>query len=153
MLVVISSYSFARCHKEQVGGTCPVVQWFRPHLPIQWVWVRFWGVKISHALVSKHQNVKQRQYYNKFNKNFKNGPHFKKYILKKEHVGISYSYSSFYLQFSPPCLLWIRGQWQLQPHLADATHPFSVASVGPATTWHHLRHRGGYGGVSALGCF
>ena len=31
------------------------------------------GPKISHALQPKHQNIKQKQYCNKFNKDFKNG--------------------------------------------------------------------------------
>ena len=35
------------------------------------------GPKIPHALQSKNQNIKQKLYYNKFNKNFKNGPHQK----------------------------------------------------------------------------
>lgn len=60
------------------------------------------------------------------------------------------TYSSLHLVC---CGYEVSGNSNRQPHLADATHPFSVASVGPATTWHHLRHRGGYGGVSALGCF
>ena len=39
--------------------------------------------KISHALEPKNQNIKQKQYCNKFNKDFKNnGPHQK--ILKKK---------------------------------------------------------------------
>ena len=36
------------------------------------------GAKIPHALRPKHQNIKQKQYCNKFNKDFKNGPHQKK---------------------------------------------------------------------------
>ena len=36
-----------------------------------------WRAKIPHALGPKQQNIKQRQYYNKFNKDFKNGPHQK----------------------------------------------------------------------------
>ena len=39
------------------------------------------GAKFTHALWSKKRNIKQKQYCNKFNKNFKNGPHQK--ILKK----------------------------------------------------------------------
>ena len=35
------------------------------------------GAKIPHALRPKNQNVKQKQYCNKFNKDFKNGPHQK----------------------------------------------------------------------------
>ena len=33
------------------------------------------GAKISHALQPKNQNIKQKQYCNKFSKDFKNGPH------------------------------------------------------------------------------
>ena len=36
------------------------------------------GAKIPHALWPKNQNIKQKQYCNKFNKDFKNGPHQKK---------------------------------------------------------------------------
>ena len=43
-----------------------------------------WGAKIPHALQPKYQNIKQKQYCNKFNKDFKNGPHQKKKILKKK---------------------------------------------------------------------
>ena len=35
------------------------------------------GAKIPHALWPKHQNIKQKQCCNKFNRNFKNGPHQK----------------------------------------------------------------------------
>ena len=33
------------------------------------------GVKIPHASRPKNQNIKQKQYCNRFNKDFKNGPH------------------------------------------------------------------------------
>ena len=33
------------------------------------------GAKIPHASWPKNQNIKQKQYCNKFNKEFKNGPH------------------------------------------------------------------------------
>ena len=36
------------------------------------------GAKIPHASGPKNQNIKQKQYCNKFNKDFKNGPHEKK---------------------------------------------------------------------------
>ena len=39
--------------------------------------------KIPHALWPKNQNIKQKQCCNKINKGFKNGPHQKKKILKK----------------------------------------------------------------------
>ena len=34
-----------------------------------------WGAKIPHASGPKNQNIKQKQYCNKFNKGFKSGPH------------------------------------------------------------------------------
>ena len=37
-----------------------------------------WGAKIPHVSGSKNQNIKQKQYCNKFDKDFKNGPHQKK---------------------------------------------------------------------------
>ena len=36
------------------------------------------GAKIPHVLWPKNQKIKQKQYCNKFNKEFKNGPHLKK---------------------------------------------------------------------------
>ena len=33
------------------------------------------GAKIPHASRPKHQNIKQKQYYNKFNKGILNSPH------------------------------------------------------------------------------
>ena len=36
------------------------------------------GAKIPHASWQKNQNIKHKQYCNKFNKDFKNGPHQKK---------------------------------------------------------------------------
>ena len=35
------------------------------------------------SLGQKNQNIRQKQYCNKFNKDFKNGPHQNKKILKK----------------------------------------------------------------------
>ena len=49
-----------------------------------------WRAKILHALGPKSQNIKLNQYCNKFNKDFKNGPHKKKktkqnkYLFKKK---------------------------------------------------------------------
>ena len=34
-----------------------------------------WGAKMPQALWLKNQNIKQKQYCNKFNKDHKNGPH------------------------------------------------------------------------------
>jgi len=36
------------------------------------------GTKIPHATEPKNQNIKQNQWYSKFNKYFLNGPHQKK---------------------------------------------------------------------------
>ena len=36
------------------------------------------GTKIPHDLFTKKQNIKQKQYCNKLNKDFLNGPHQKK---------------------------------------------------------------------------
>ena len=44
------------------------------------------GVNTPHTLWPKNQNLKQKQYCNKFNKDFKNGPHQKK-IFKKFSCG------------------------------------------------------------------
>ena len=43
-----------------------------------------WGTKIPHASQPKNQNTEQKQYCNKFNKEFKTSPHQKKKIFKKE---------------------------------------------------------------------
>ena len=42
------------------------------------------GAKIPHASWPKNQNIKQKQFCNKFNKDFKNGLHQKKKNLKKK---------------------------------------------------------------------
>ena len=45
------------------------------------------GAKIPHASWPKNQNIKKKkQYCNKSNKDFKNGPHQKKKILKVKSV-------------------------------------------------------------------
>ena len=40
------------------------------------------GAKIPHASWPKSQHIKQRQYCNKFNNDFKSGPHHKKSFKK-----------------------------------------------------------------------
>ena len=35
------------------------------------------GAKITHAMLPKNKNIELKQYFNKFNKDFKNGPHKK----------------------------------------------------------------------------
>ena len=46
------------------------------------------GAKIPHASRPKNQNIKQKQYCNKFNKDFTNGPHKKKKIFKKKRTSL-----------------------------------------------------------------
>ena len=41
------------------------------------LWIPGQGTKIQDALGPKDQNIKQKQYWNIFNKDFKNGPHQK----------------------------------------------------------------------------
>ena len=43
-----------------------------------------WGAKIPHALQPKNQNIKQEQYCNTFNKDYKYGPHQKNLKKKKK---------------------------------------------------------------------
>ena len=62
-------------------GTSLVVQWLRLNLPMRAIQVQSLA-KIPHALCPINQNIKEKQYCNKFNKDFKNGPHHQK-ILKK----------------------------------------------------------------------
>ena len=50
------------------------------------------GAKILHVLWTKIQNIKQKQYCNKFNKDFKNGP-LKKNSLNKK---VSFSVQGFF---------------------------------------------------------
>ena len=47
-----------------------------------------WGAKIPHASQPKNQNIKQKQYCNKFNRDLKNGPHQKKSFKKKKGNGL-----------------------------------------------------------------
>ena len=49
------------------------------------------GAKIPHALWPKKKKAKHKQYCNKFNKDFKNGPHQKKKTLKKENLSFTAS--------------------------------------------------------------
>ena len=66
-------------------GTSLVVHWLRLHtstaggtgsIPVQ-------GTKIPHASQPKNQNIKKKQYCNKFSKDFKNGPYEKNLKINK----------------------------------------------------------------------
>ena len=43
-----------------------------------------WGAKSPHASRPKNHNIKQKQYCNKFHKDFKNGPHQNNIFFKKD---------------------------------------------------------------------
>ena len=62
-----------------------MVQWLRPCLLRQGGAgsIPVGGAKIPHALWPKKKDIKQKQYYNKFNKDFKNGPHPKNLFKTK----------------------------------------------------------------------
>ena len=51
------------------------------------------AAKIPHASQAKTQNIKQKQYYNKFNKDSKNSPYQKKSLKKEKwkHENIEFS--------------------------------------------------------------
>ena len=62
--------------KILVPRTSLAVQWLRLFLPMEGVCsIPDWGDNIPHASQPKNQSRKQKQYYNTFNKDFKNGPH------------------------------------------------------------------------------
>ena len=50
------------------------------------------GAEVPHASRPENQNIKQKQYCNKFNKDFENGPHQKK--KKKKHIRLGRSWDS-----------------------------------------------------------
>ena len=58
--------------------TSIAVQWLRLRLPMQGVQVQSLVRKLRSHEKIKH--IKQKQYYNKFNKDFKSGPHQKKLL-------------------------------------------------------------------------
>ena len=62
-----------------------MAQWLRLCLPGHGVLVQSL-VKIPHTSLAKKQNLQQKQCGNKFNKDFKNGPHQKKKKLKKKDI-------------------------------------------------------------------
>ena len=74
----------------QIGkeeGTSQVVQWLRLHLPMQGVRVRSLLRELRSHMPrgQENQNIKQKQYCNKFNKDFKSGPHQKNKQTNKQN--------------------------------------------------------------------
>ena len=53
-----------------------------------------WETEIPHAGGPKKQNIKQKQYCNKFHKDLKNGPHQKIYIKKKKEKLVNIKFMS-----------------------------------------------------------
>ena len=74
----------SRSDKNVVCGTSLVVTRLRLHPPVQGVRVRFliWKLRFHIPCGQKNKTRKQKQHCNKFNNDFKNGPHPKK---KKEN--------------------------------------------------------------------
>ena len=70
--------------KKSYIGTSLEVQRLRLHLPMQGCVgsIPGQGIKIPHASWPKNQSIKQEQYCNIVNKDFKNGPHKKKSLKK-----------------------------------------------------------------------
>ena len=97
-------YIFLITQLREPGGTSLAVWWLRFCLLESAGGVGSTsgqGTKIPHALQPKSQNIKQKQYCNKFNKNFENSPHQKKKnnFRKKERVwtiGITYPMPFFF---------------------------------------------------------
>ena len=69
-------------------GTSLAVQWLRLRLPMQGVQVQSLDRELRSHMPhhQKTKNIRQKQYCNKFNKDFKNGPHQKKNLLKKSEI-------------------------------------------------------------------
>ena len=69
--------------RKTPSGTSLMVQWLRLCLPIQGIQVQSLVQDLRSHIGASTQNIKQKQYCNKFNKNFKNGPH-QQNLKKKE---------------------------------------------------------------------
>ena len=65
--------------KNLSARTSLVVQWLRLHLPMQGMQVQFLVRELRSHMpqAKKPKHIRQKQYCNKFNKDFKNGPHEK----------------------------------------------------------------------------
>ena len=73
--------------KEKRIGTFLTVQWLTLHLPMQGVQVQSLVRELRfHMPLGQESKHKHKPYCNKFNKGFKNGPHWekKKKTLKKK---------------------------------------------------------------------
>ena len=83
----VSEIVDSKVHKE----TSLVVQWLRLPLPMQ-VWSLVGQLRSYLPLGQKNKTLKkkkkQKQYWNKFNKDFKNGPQQEKSLKKKIHKDV-----------------------------------------------------------------
>ena len=74
-ILVKSLLKVASCERDLTGYTEVKTS---PSNAVGAGWIPGWGAKIPHASwpkKKKNQSIKQKQYCNKFNKDFKNGPH------------------------------------------------------------------------------
>ena len=83
--------------KKQCFGNSLAVQWLRLHLPNGRVVgsIPGQGAKTPHASGPENQSIKQKQYCNRFNKSFKNGPYKEIFLKEKQQYFVdlfSYGY-------------------------------------------------------------
>ena len=78
--------------KKEIPGTSLVVQWLRIHLPMQEEWVQSLVRELRYHMPcdQKKKKIKQKQYCNKFNEDFKNSPHQKKNFFKEFQSLVKY---------------------------------------------------------------
>ena len=111
------TYNSSRA-SERPAGTFLGVQWLKLHLPNAGGAgsIPDQGVMITHVSGPKNQNIKQKQYCNKFNKDFKNYSCQKKKSLKNKTHYLQIKKPHNYLQTLPPtldfcfCICWVLGQ-------------------------------------------
>ena len=76
---------------ELLTWDLPRVQWLRLHLPMQGgsSSITGWGAKIPHASWPKNRTENRKKYCNKFNNDFKKGPHQKKKKKRKKEKSVN----------------------------------------------------------------
>ena len=116
------------CQKSIVFGTSLAVHWLKHHLPMEGmrVWSLVGELRSHIPRGPKNQNIKQKQYCNKFDKGFKNGP---QKLKKKYSLPLCFPRSAT-LMF--PCTnhWFILYTWHLSSLLYwDKGKNFSVTSV------------------------
>ena len=85
---------------KSTGGTSLAVQWLRFCLPMRGSAssIPGWGAETPHASCPRKtkQNIKQKQYCNKFKKGFKKGLHQKNYFKKSSGIGEIRTWFKYY---------------------------------------------------------